>query len=68
MCEEAVYDVVALGELLIDFTPVSTDGAGCPTLKANPGGAHDAPLKNTHGACGGGTEMGIVPLNFHNLY
>ena len=38
MCEEAVYDVVALGELLIDFTPVSTDGAGCPTLKANPGG------------------------------
>ena len=39
MCEEAVYDVVALGELLIDFTPVSTDGAGCPTLKANPGGA-----------------------------
>ena len=39
MCEEAVYDVVALGELLIDFTPVSTDGAGHPTLKANPGGA-----------------------------
>ena len=39
MCEEAVYDVVALGELLIDFTPVSTDGAGCPTLTANPGGA-----------------------------
>ena len=32
MCEEAVYDVVALGELLSDFTPVSTDGAGGPTL------------------------------------
>ena len=32
------------------------------------GGAHDAPLKNAHGSCGGGTEMGIVPLDFHNLY
>ena len=33
------YDVVALGELLIDFAPVSTDAAGYPTLKAQPGGA-----------------------------
>lgn len=32
-------DVVALGELLIDFTLVSTDEAGYPTLKAQPGGA-----------------------------
>ena len=32
-------DVVAIGELLIDFAPVSTDGAGYPTLKAQPGGA-----------------------------
>lgn len=32
-------DVVALGELLIDFAPVSTDDAGYPTLKAQPGGA-----------------------------
>ena len=32
------------------------------------GGAHDAPLKNAHGSCGGGTEMGIAPLDFHNLY
>ncbi len=32
-------DVVALGELLIDFVPVSTDEAGYPTLKAQPGGA-----------------------------
>lgn len=39
MCEEAVYDVVALGELFMEFTTVSTDGAGCPTLKADPGGA-----------------------------
>ena len=34
-----MYDVVALGELLIDFAPVSTDEAGYPTLKAQPGGA-----------------------------
>lgn len=32
-------DVVALGELLIDFAPVSTDAAGYPTLAAQPGGA-----------------------------
>ena len=32
-------DVVALGKLLIDFAPVSTDEAGYPTLKAQPGGA-----------------------------
>ncbi|WP_294451672.1 carbohydrate kinase [uncultured Gemmiger sp.] len=32
-------DVVALGELLIDFAPVSTDESGYPTLKAQPGGA-----------------------------
>ncbi len=34
-----MYDVVALGELLIDFAPKSVDGAGYPTLAANPGGA-----------------------------
>lgn len=32
-----MYDVIALGELLVDFAPVSTDGEGYPTLKANPG-------------------------------
>lgn len=32
-------DVVALGELLIDFACQSTDSAGYPTLAANPGGA-----------------------------
>lgn len=32
-------DVVALGELLIDFAPVSVDESGYPTLKAQPGGA-----------------------------
>lgn len=34
-----MYDVVALGELLIDFASRSVDGAGYPTLAANPGGA-----------------------------
>ena len=32
-------DVVALGELLIDFTCVSTDQEGYPTMAAHPGGA-----------------------------
>ncbi len=35
----AVYDVVALGELLIDFAPQSVNEAGYPVLSANPGGA-----------------------------
>lgn len=34
-----MYDVVALGELLIDFAAKSTDPAGYPTMAANPGGA-----------------------------
>lgn len=34
-----MIDVVALGELLIDFTNVSTDGDGYPTMAAHPGGA-----------------------------
>ena len=34
-----MYDVVALGELLIDFASLETDAAGYPTMKANPGGA-----------------------------
>ena len=32
-------DVVALGELLIDFAAKATDAAGYPTMVANPGGA-----------------------------
>ena len=32
-------DVVALGELLIDFVCLSTDGDGYPTMAAHPGGA-----------------------------
>lgn len=34
-----MIDVVALGELLIDFTNVSADGEGYPTMAAHPGGA-----------------------------
>ena len=34
-----MYDVVALGALLIDFAAKSTDAAGYPTMAANPGGA-----------------------------
>lgn len=34
-----MFDVVALGELLIDFAALSADEAGYPTMKANPGGA-----------------------------
>ena len=32
-------DVVALGELLIDFATQSSDGDGYPTMAAHPGGA-----------------------------
>ena len=34
-----MVDVVALGELLIDFTNVSADPEGYPTMAAHPGGA-----------------------------
>jgi len=34
-----MYDVVALGELLIDFAAVSADQEGYPTMAAHPGGA-----------------------------
>ena len=34
-----MFDVTAIGELLIDFACRSTDEAGYPTMKANPGGA-----------------------------
>ena len=34
-----MYDVVALGELLIDFTPKGKDNFGYPIMVANPGGA-----------------------------
>ena len=34
-----MIDVVALGELLIDFATISVDGEGYPTMAAHPGGA-----------------------------
>ena len=34
-----MIDVVALGELLIDFTMLSADADGYPTMAAHPGGA-----------------------------
>lgn len=34
-----MIDVVALGELLIDFATISTDSDGYPTMAAHPGGA-----------------------------
>lgn len=34
-----MYDVIALGELLIDFTTQATDPDGYPTMAAHPGGA-----------------------------
>lgn len=34
-----MFDVIALGELLIDFAAKSTDKDGYPTMAANPGGA-----------------------------
>ena len=37
--ETMEYDVVALGELLIDFAAQSIDEQGYPYMKANPGGA-----------------------------
>ena len=39
MGDTTMIDVVALGELLIDFAAKSTDAAGYPTMAANPGGA-----------------------------
>lgn len=35
----AMYDIAALGEVLIDFACVSQDEKGYPTMTANPGGA-----------------------------
>ena len=34
-----MYDVVGLGELLVDFTPAGASISGNPLLEANPGGA-----------------------------
>ena len=36
-----MYDVIALGELLVDLAERTKDENGYPTLAANPGGAPD---------------------------
>ena len=38
-----MIDVVAIGELLIDFATVSTDRDGYPTMAAHPGGISSVP-------------------------
>jgi fructokinase len=48
------FDVVALGELLIDFTDSGLSGQGNPVFEANPGGAPCnvlAMLKKLHKSC-----------------
>jgi fructokinase len=47
-------EVVALGELLVDFACIDTDSSGYPTLAANPGGApanYLAALSNLNTSC-----------------
>ena len=41
-----MLDVVALGELLIDFTTAYTDGEGYPTMAAHPGGGDEIRRKD----------------------
>ncbi len=66
------YDVVALGELLIDFTDNGLSGQGNPVYEANPGGApcnvlamlrklgHDAAFIGKVGADGFGKQLADV--------
>ena len=43
------FDVVALGELLVDFTENGLSAQGNPLLEANPGGAPcNVPVSYTH--------------------
>ena len=51
-----MIDVVALGELLIDFAALSTDGSGYPILAAKPGGA-PANFLAAVNACGKKTAL-----------
>ena len=37
--QNRLFDVTALGELLIDFTENGTSSQGNPLMEANPGGA-----------------------------
>ena len=46
-----MFDVVALGELRIDFASRSTDSNGYPTMAALPGGIPGIPEKETVLSC-----------------
>ena len=54
-----MYDVVALGELLIDFAEVSSDSDGYPTIAAHPGGA-PANFLATVNKFGGKTALDVA--------
>ena len=51
-----MYDVVALGEALIDFSLLEADGDGYPAMQAHPGGA-PANFLAAVNRCGGKTAM-----------
>ena len=57
-----MYDVIVLGELLIDFAPRGVDDAGYPTMAANPGGAPCNFLAALN-ACGGQPVHGVCGRN-----
>ena len=59
-----MYDVVALGELLIDFTTQSTDADGYPTMAAHPGGA-PANFLAAVAQFGGGLKASYAFLDVH---
>lgn len=55
-----MYDVVALGELLIDFTPAGLSKAGNPLFERNPGGAPANVLSAVSKLGGKGAFIGKV--------
>ena len=60
-----MIDVVALGELLIDFATVSTNADGYPTMAALPGGA---PANFAyHATCLGGNGVAISAVGCDSL-
>lgn len=55
-----MFDVVALGELLIDFTPAGTSPAGGVLFERNPGGAPANVLAAVSRLGGSGAFLGMV--------
>jgi fructokinase len=58
--ETLMYDVCALGELLIDFTPSGTDEQGATLFGRNPGGAPANVLAMIHKLDGKTAFLGKV--------